>query len=140
VLIEDRAQHLLHLLRRPLARERLGGALVRADVQEVGGDAEAIEQALQVHRHRDRPGEQHVAGGRERDAIAGGEQEVARVGRALGVAVELLAGGLPRGERGAQLGEIGQRRADAVDAQEQAGELGVGGQRGRGARSTPGAA
>jgi hypothetical protein len=51
-LIEDRAQHLLHLLRRPIAGQRLGRALVRADVQEVGGDAEAIEQALQVHRHR----------------------------------------------------------------------------------------
>ena len=44
--------------------------------------------------------------------------------RALGVAVEVLALGAPRGQRGAQPGENGQRRADVVDPQHQAGEVG----------------
>jgi hypothetical protein len=124
--IEDRADRLLHLPGRRVAGQRLGRALVRAHVQEVGLDAELVEQRLDVHRQRGRSADRDAAERRDADPLARREHQVRRVARALDVARQRLAGLAQIVERGAQLDGVGLADLDGVDPDQHAGQLVVG--------------
>ena len=101
--VDQRRHVLAHRIAELLARERLGGAFVVADVNEVGLDAEFAEQAFVERGLGVNARQHHDARLRHDDFIAGaGDEVIGRHGR-FQLGVDLLAGLAKAGDRRAQL-------------------------------------
>ena len=112
--VEEVAGGLAVLVGHVAAGEGLGEGLVFADAEHVHLDAELVERVLEVGAVARQAAQQHEAVGRQVELVGHRGEVVLRLGEALAARQHRLARGLEVGDRGAQLGELGEAAADEL--------------------------
>ena len=127
VIVEDRIHLLFEFGAHVFAGEGFGGAFVIAHLEEVGVDAEFLEQLFEVHEfHPDAGDRDHADGGHD-DFVAGAGEQIFGAGAFVEAGVDFFARLANAGDGGAELVELAAADAGFVDLENDAGDLVIGG-------------